>query len=229
MASPVPPVILKASKIHTSTLIFLHGLGDTGMGWAGALNTIRPPNMKIICPTAPIIPVTLNQGFHMPAWYDIMTLDQNDAGKRECMDGVEVSFQNLDGLVEGECMFVPREKIMIGGFSQGGAIALYTTLKSHSRPLAGCIALSAYIPGSAKGDSALPFIGEGDKCRTPILQCHGEDDDMVPVSRGKLTNQILSKYAEDLEFKIFSGMGHEATPKELDVVKEFIRKCTEDK
>ena len=81
--SAVPPVILRASQKHTATLIFLHGLGDTGVGWAGALNTIKPPYMKVICPTASIMPVTLNAGFAMPAWYDILSLDEHDSGKRE--------------------------------------------------------------------------------------------------------------------------------------------------
>jgi len=68
MASLIPPVILKPSGRHTASMIFLHGLGDNGMGWAGALNTIRPAYMKVICPTAPIIPVTINGGMQMPAW-----------------------------------------------------------------------------------------------------------------------------------------------------------------
>ena len=66
----VLPVVLKARTLHTATMIFLHGLGDTGHGWAGILNTIRPDYMKIVCPTAPSIPVSLNNGMVMPAWYE---------------------------------------------------------------------------------------------------------------------------------------------------------------
>ncbi len=227
MASLVPPVILKAAKNHTATLIFLHGLGDTGVGWAGALNTIRPPTMKVICPTAPIIPVTLNAGVQMPAWYDIVSLDENDPKGREDMEGVEVASQNLAGLIEAEARHVPREKILIGGFSQGGAVALYTTLALKDKPIAGCIALSTYIPGSSKGQETLPMIKEGDNISVPILQCHGDADEVVRVERGKETNRILGKYAESLEFKIYEGMGHEGTMEELELVKNFMTKCLE--
>ena len=169
--SAVPPVILRASQKHTATLIFLHGLGDTGVGWAGALNTIKPPYMKVICPTANIMPVTLNAGFAMPAWYDILSLDEHDSGKREDMDGVEEARDTLDGIVNAEAGSVPRNRIMVGGFSQGGAVALYTVLKSCDRPpLAGCIALSTYIPGSAAGQTSLPMMTDGAKVTTPILQ-----------------------------------------------------------
>ena len=169
--SAVPPVILRASQKHTATLIFLHGLGDTGVGWAGALNTIKPPYMKVICPTANIMPVTLNAGFAMPAWYDILSLDEHDSGKREDMDGVEEARDTLSGIVNAEAESVPRNRIMVGGFSQGGAVALYTVLKSCDRPpLAGCIALSSYIPGTAVGQTSLPMMADGAKVITPILQ-----------------------------------------------------------
>ena len=71
MTSRPPSVILNPKSRHTATLIFLHGLGDTGHGWAAAMNSIRPDFLKIVCPTAPSIPVTLNMGMKMPAWYDI--------------------------------------------------------------------------------------------------------------------------------------------------------------
>merc|ERR1712179_150460 len=78
----IPPVVLKAGRAHTATFIFLHGLGDTGMGWAGALNSIKPDYLKVICPTAPMLPVTLNGGASMPAWYDILSLDEKDTTGR---------------------------------------------------------------------------------------------------------------------------------------------------
>ena len=169
--SAVPPVILRASQKHTATLVFLHGLGDTGVGWAGALNTIKPPYMKVICPTASIMPVTLNAGFAMPAWYDILSLDEHDSGKREDMDGVEEARNTLNGIVDAEAQSVPRSRIMVGGFSQGGAVALYTALKACDMPpLAGCIALSTYIPGSAAGQTSLPMMADGERVATPILQ-----------------------------------------------------------
>merc|ERR1712029_1121699 len=106
------------SKKHTATLVFLHGLGDTGFGWAGALNTIRPDFLKVICPTAPNLPVTINGGMEMPAWYDIVSLDEKD-GAREDMDGVDWAVNYLHSLVKGEEeQGLPSDRIMVGGFSQ---------------------------------------------------------------------------------------------------------------
>ena len=114
----IPPVVLKASRNHTATLIFLHGLGDTGMGWAGALNSIKPDYLKVICPTAPMLPVTLNGGASMPAWYDILSLDENDAN-REDMEGVNWAVDFVHDLVKGEAKHgLSPDRVMVGGFSQ---------------------------------------------------------------------------------------------------------------
>ena len=143
------PVVLKARTQHTATMIFLHGLGDTGHGWAAGLNSIRPDYLKIICPTAPSIPVTLNMGFVMPAWYDIRHLSEDRSSTREDLEGVEASTKVLQSLVDMEARELPNggaSRIMIGGFSQGGAIAINTLIK-NKQTLAGCVALSTYVPG----------------------------------------------------------------------------------
>ena len=102
MASRPPSVILNPKSRHTATLIFLHGLGDTGHGWAEAMNSIRPDFLKIVCPTAPSIPVTLNMGMRMPAWYDIRTLDKtDDPSEREDIKGVMESADYLSQLIKG--------------------------------------------------------------------------------------------------------------------------------
>ena len=145
------PVVLKARAIHTATMIFLHGLGDTGHGWAGILNTIRPDYLKIVCPTAPSIPVSLNNGFVMPAWYDIKDISSDNSAIREDMQGVENSTKVLQALIDIEARELTnaggKSRLMIGGFSQGGAIALNAILRSKDK-LAGCAALSTYIPGT---------------------------------------------------------------------------------
>ena len=101
MARRPPPVVVNAKARHTATLIFLHGLGDTGHGWAAGMASIRPDFLKIVCPTAPTIPVTLNSGMHMPAWYDILTLDETETSKREDINGVLESSEYLSKLIKG--------------------------------------------------------------------------------------------------------------------------------
>ncbi len=214
------PVVIKARGQHTATMIFLHGLGDTGHGWAAGLNTIAPSFLKIVCPTAPSIPVTLNQGFVMPAWYDIRNLDPRGED-REDLDGVDKSTKLLEAIIDMEARTVEggRSKVMIGGFSQGGAIAMNAVLRAKE-PLAGLVALSTYIPGDKAPDNM-----EKQSVATPILHCHGEMDGMIPFERGVLTSKILKEFAaKDYSFHGFPNMDHECIPEELDLVKEFINK-----
>ena len=211
----IPPVVLKATAKHTATLIFLHGLGDTGFGWAGALRTIQPAFMKVICPTAPLIPVTVNGGATMPAWYDILTLDPVRQEIREDQAGVDESVKFLHGLVQSEIdnAGLSSERVMVGGFSQGGAVSLVAAL-SWTEPLAGCMALSSYLPGSGR-------ISPGNT-DTPVWQAHGDRDEMVPYKRGQLTAQVLKELMKEHTFLTYKGMGHEGTQEELNDMQEFI-------
>ena len=124
------PVVLKARSQHTATMIFLHGLGDTGHGWAAGLNSIRPDYMKIVCPTAPSIPVTLNQGYKMPAWYDIRHLDDDRSSTREDLDGVEASTKVLQSLGKQHALkSIPSSLQILAAFGYfWGSIRSNTTL-----------------------------------------------------------------------------------------------------
>ena len=114
---------------------------------------------------------------------------------------------------------IPRSRIIIGGFSQGGAIAL-TTLSREPRdqPLAGCMALSTYFPGNK------PATSDDDTAQilTPVLQCHGEDDEMISMERGQLTADLLKTLVKDHTFIKFPYMGHECNEDELIRIKDFI-------
>uniref|UniRef100_T1L506 palmitoyl-protein hydrolase n=1 Tax=Tetranychus urticae TaxID=32264 RepID=T1L506_TETUR len=115
---------------HTATIIFLHGLGDTGHGWAETFAAIKPSYCKLICPTAPAQPVTLNAGMIMPSWFDLMTLTHNGP-------------EDAEGIANKHN--IPAERILLGGFSQGGALSLHTGLR-YSKPLAGILAFSCWLP-----------------------------------------------------------------------------------
>jgi len=118
----VHPTKLPKAK-HTATLIFLHGLGDTGHGWLQMLGDIAAPYVKVICPNAPNQRVTLNAGMVMPSWFDIKSLDLN-AGTDE--KGIKESSAILEKLIEEEIKLgILPSRIAIGGFSQGGSVALY--------------------------------------------------------------------------------------------------------
>ena len=105
---------------------------------------------------------------------------------------------------------------MIGGFSQGGAVALSTLFRGNT-DVAGCLALSTYMPGNKK-----PDLPDGAKIDTPIFQCHGEDDEVISFQRGQLTNDILNSLANNVTFKAMRGMGHENNMEEMEMVTKFM-------
>jgi len=209
------PVILHPRIKQTASMIFLHGVGDTGHSWAQILNTIRPDHLKVICPTAPVIPLTLNMGFRMPAWFDIYSLDKLE--EETDYEGVKSSSEMVLKYVKQEMdKGIPSQKILIGGFSQGATLALYTTL-NFNQTLAGCIALSAYVPESSH--RWLP-----DKITNkdiPFFQAHGELDNILPIHYGSNTSKVLKKFLTNHQYKTYP-IEHEASDREINDVKYFI-------
>ncbi|CAG9771131.1 unnamed protein product [Ceutorhynchus assimilis] len=210
------PVILSATAKHTATLIFLHGLGDTGQGWAQAMHAIRAPFMKVICPTAKTIPVTLNAGFRMPSWFDLKTLDESGPEDEE---GIKTAASEIQLLIEEEVRAgIPANRIVLGGFSQGGALALFTAL-TYPQKLGGIVALSCWLPLRKSFPAAK-------KCPNdiPILQCHGDCDPVVPYKWGQMTASALKTILTHTEFKSYSGLTHSSSEAEMQDVKVFVNK-----
>uniref|UniRef100_A0A8D0J7N0 palmitoyl-protein hydrolase n=1 Tax=Sus scrofa TaxID=9823 RepID=A0A8D0J7N0_PIG len=192
---------------ETAAVIFLHGLGDTGHSWADALSTIRLPHVKYICPHAPRIPVTLNMKMVMPSWFDLMGLSP-DAPEDEA--GIKKAAENIKALIEHEIKNgIPANRIVLGGFSQGGALSLYTAL-TCPHPLAGIVALSCWLPLHR----AFPQAANGSAKDLAILQCHGELDPMVPVRFGALTAEKLRSVVTParVQFKTYPGVMHSSCP-----------------
>ncbi|XP_002732463.1 acyl-protein thioesterase 1-like [Saccoglossus kowalevskii] len=210
------PVVIPAASKHSATVIFLHGLGDTGHGWAAAFASIKSPHIKYVCPTADAIPVSLNAGFRMPSWFDIESLSF-DSKQDEA--GIKASTEKLQQMVaDEESAGIASNRIIIGGFSQGGAVALHSAL-TLAKPLAGVIGLSTWLPlhdqfpGAIKGNT-----------NTPILQCHGTADPMVQFQFGEMTYQNLKAMNCRVEFKQYKGMSHSSCDEEMKDVQEFIDK-----
>ncbi|KAI1848263.1 hypothetical protein JX266_005976 [Neoarthrinium moseri] len=222
----LPPLLFPATKLHTATVIFVHGLGDTGAGWADAVQNWRRRSrldeVKFILPHAPQIPITCNGGMRMPGWYDIVALggSTNDLRRQQDEAGLLVSRAYLSGLIQSEIdAGIPAERIVLGGFSQGGAMALFTGLTGKVK-IGGIVGLSSYLPL----DSRLPeFLSEGNvNEKTPILMCHGSADPIVPTAFGKESSQILTKTGFQVTWKEYPGMGHSACLEELDEVEAFL-------
>ena len=213
--SDIEPVVLAPKGRHTATVIFLHGLGDTGHGWAGGFDEIKEDHIKYVFPTANTIPVTLNGGMPMPSWFDIFTLN---FGGQEDTDGIMKASRKLVSLVEKEEKNgIPSERIVIGGFSQGGAVALHAGIFCGKK-LGGLLALSSWMP---LHDQAL-------KVKTPpefsILQCHGQVDPIVRFTYGKMTADLLSDKMKCPKhvFKIYPNLAHSSSISEMQDVKAFL-------
>uniref|UniRef100_A0A171B407 palmitoyl-protein hydrolase n=1 Tax=Triatoma infestans TaxID=30076 RepID=A0A171B407_TRIIF len=210
------PVVIAATAKHTATIIFLHGLGDTGHGWASAISAIRPPFAKVICPTAPTIPVTLNSGFRMPSWFDLRSLD---ASANEDEAGIKKAAEDIHAMIQAEeTAGISAERIVIGGFSQGGALALYSAF-TYPNPLGGVMALSCWLPLHKQ----FPAAAIANKA-TPIVQCHGDCDPLVPYKWGQMTASLLKQFSTNTEFKTFKGLGHSSNDEEMAFLKTFVER-----
>jgi predicted esterase len=212
-----PLIIPASSSTAKATMIFLHGLGDSGHGWANAMKYIssKLPFIKFILPHAPSRPVTINGGAVMPAWYDIYSLNL-----REHRDDKKGIIQSRDSLLK----LIGEEKrsgqtVFVGGFSQGAVIALLAGLSCDS--LAGIVSLSGYF--------ALKDEQISNK-KSPVFMAHGTEDLVINHEWGKNSAEILRGMGISVEFKSYS-IGHEAVLDELDDVVKFIQRIisTEDR
>ncbi|XP_074641809.1 acyl-protein thioesterase 1-like [Tubulanus polymorphus] len=205
--------IISPTARHTASFIFLHGLGDNGHGWKSQFEEIRKPHIKYIFPHAPTKPVSLNFGMQMPSWFDIRSLDFNG---EEDEDGIKSSSNNLNKLIEAEVNSgIESSRIIIGGFSQGGAVAVYCSVNSE-KILGGCIGLSTFMP--------LHKSFQGIKHNMPIFLAHGTSDPVVNFRFGEMTRDLLKSCCNDLTWKSYDGVGHSSCPKEMNDVKDFIDK-----
>eukprot|EP00697_Spironema_sp_BW2_P005787 gnl/Spiro4/18073_TR9654_c1_g1_i1.p1 gnl/Spiro4/18073_TR9654_c1_g1~~gnl/Spiro4/18073_TR9654_c1_g1_i1.p1 ORF type:complete len:268 (+),score=50.47 gnl/Spiro4/18073_TR9654_c1_g1_i1:32-805(+) len=218
-----PPVVLQPKTAKCSgTVIFMHGLGDRGASWASCWAELHDkiPHVRFICPTAPERPVTLNMGMVMPAWYDLSGLSSRE---NERCDGIEQSRATIEALIESEKRAgVPSNRIVLAGFSQGGAMALYCGLQ-FAQQLAGVLAMSSYLPRP----TALTAIVQQHKTnlQTPVLMCHGDWDQVVQLAWARTSLASLQKMGvQRAELKVYPNMQHEANDAELRDALAFLNK-----
>eukprot|EP00238_Polyblepharides_amylifera_P010622 CAMPEP_0196579934 /NCGR_PEP_ID=MMETSP1081-20130531/25815_1 /TAXON_ID=36882 /ORGANISM="Pyramimonas amylifera, Strain CCMP720" /LENGTH=255 /DNA_ID=CAMNT_0041899659 /DNA_START=358 /DNA_END=1125 /DNA_ORIENTATION=+ len=199
-------------------MIFLHGLGDTGHGWAQGISGMGLKGLKVVCPTAPTQPVTLNGGLPMPAWFDLPPMGPQLLSQID-WKGVEASIKYTHALIDEEVKSgVKPENIILGGFSQGGSIAIRAALQ-YPKTLAGAVVLSSFVgPTDDLQVSKLPPAN----IKMKMFWGHGETDPMVPMMFGQMGAQALKQLGVALEWKSYSGLGHSSSPEEMRDVKKFI-------
>jgi len=206
---------------QSACIVLSHGLGDTAEGWADVAEHLasKMPYIKFILPTAPTQPVSMNGGFPMPSWYDITGLDERS---NENCEGISESKNTILQLLQAEhSRGLPYSRMMLAGFSQGGALSLFVGLQMPSvqQKLAGIVAMSGYLPG-AKQFNLTPGLEE-----TPVLHAHGTADPVVRFELAQKSKEFLKeKGVTNYEVKSYAGMVHSACPEEIEDIRAFIER-----
>lgn len=211
------PMILEPPAEANASVIWLHGLGASADDFAGLATELQlgaNHGLRFILPNAPTRPVTVNNGVAMPAWYDIGGMD---ISATEDAYGLESSREQIDSLVAGESeRGIASKRIMIGGFSQGGALALHVGLR-YAEPLAGIIALSAYLPLHDRlQEEATPANRQ-----TPIFMAHGNADPVVAPELGAGSRDYLIGQGYDVTWQSYA-MAHEVVAAELTAIRDWM-------
>ena len=198
----------------TATIIILHGLGADANDFVPVarefdLASVGP--VRFIFPNSPTRPVTINGGYVMPAWYDILSSNLGvDGHKLEDDTGLRESQALLDTLIEREkARGIPASRIVLGGFSQGCAMTFMTGLR-HSERLAGLMGMSGYLPLAGK----LAAERHPANADVPIFQAHGNADTVIPIARAIATRDALIAAGYPVEWHTYS-MPHSVCPQEI--------------
>jgi len=217
MTPVLPHVQIDTAPKPTAAVIWLHGLGADGNDFAGLvpeLDLSGCPAMRFVFPHAPSMPVTVNGGYVMPAWYDIRGTDllsrQDDAG-------IRASELAIRALIEREiARGIPASRIVLAGFSQGCAMALHTGLR-YPHTLAGILALSGYLP------LAETFAAECSQANahTPIFMAHGNQDPVVIPARGEASRDLLTGLGYAVQWHSYP-MPHSLHPQEIVDIASFL-------
>jgi phospholipase/carboxylesterase len=215
--TPLERITVEPKNKANACVIWLHGLGDSGAGFAPVVPELGLPKhhqIRFVFPHAPEQAVTINQGYVMRAWYDIKSMDLHH---RADMAGVLESESAVCRLIQEQIdNGIPASKIVLAGFSQGGVISLFTGLR-YGQALAGIMALSCYLPTSDKLPEKLSDANKA----TPILQHHGEQDDVVPMTAGKKAHQLLQAKGYTSQWKSYA-MPHSVLPEQLKDIASWL-------
>jgi phospholipase/carboxylesterase len=200
-----------------AAVIWLHGLGADGHDFEAIVPELVPrgsKNWRFVFPNAPIRPVTINGGMPMRAWYDILALDRK--GTEDASGFMDTDRAIRELIAREVARGIPATRIVLAGFSQGGAVSLYTAPRL-GEALAGVIALSCYLPRE------VTFAAERTPAndRTPIFMAHGQGDPMIPIMLGLKSRDFLLKEGYPVEWHDYP-MTHSVCPEEVADIRNFL-------
>ena len=212
-------IILDPPTDATACVIWMHGLGADGNDFVPVVRELNLPknhSVRFVFPNAPTMPVTINNGHIMPAWYDIIGADlQNRADEA----GVRRSQAEINDIIADQrAQGIASEKIVLAGFSQGGVIALQTALR-HPEKFAGVLALSTYL---ACADT-LGSEGTVANHKTPIFYAHGTGDPVIPLALAKQSRAKLENHGHSVRWHEYP-MPHSVCAQEVEDIAKFLKK-----
>ena len=212
-------VIIEPENEHKASVIWLHGLGADGHDFESIvpeLNLSGDLGIRFIFPNAPVRPVTINGGMSMRAWYDIKSPNLREL---EDVDSITESHELITRYINAEIeKGISANKIILAGFSQGGAITLYTGLR-YPENLAGLLALSTYLPVP---DQLEKEASKNSKA-IPIMMAHGIADPVIPVEQGRASCQTLKGLDYEVDWHEYM-MQHAVCLEEINAIATWIKK-----
>jgi len=209
MSETLPAIEIETKRKPSHAVIWLHGLGADGNDFVPVVKELKLPplGIRFVFPHAPMRPVTINGGFVMRAWYDIayqeLAFKEDERGLRESQKLIE------ELIVRENTRGIPSSRIVLAGFSQGGVLALQTGLR-QSKPLAGLMALSSYLPMSPMVEVERNAASNS----VPIFMGHGITDNIVPLALGRMSRDTLIKLGYEVDWHQYT-MPHSVCPEEL--------------
>ncbi|MFC3606300.1 alpha/beta hydrolase [Stutzerimonas tarimensis] len=212
------PLILEPAHPADACVIWLHGLGANRYDFQSVAEYLqqRLPSTRFVLPQAPTQPVTINGGWAMPSWYDIIAL----TAKRDIDENqLERSSQTVVALIEAQrALGIDPGRIVLAGFSQGGAVVLHSAFLRWRGPLGGVLALSTYAPTFPDQLSL-----SDDQRACPVLCLHGRDDDVVLPAMGRAAYECLAASGADVTWKDYP-MRHEVRPEQIQDIAQWLGK-----
>lgn len=207
-------VTVNQSNSPLATVLWLHGLGADGHDFEPVVQMLNLPHIKFILPHAPYRPVTLNNGYEMRAWYDIFGLQSESIQDEAGINNMQLT---INAMIEAEiARGIPSQRILLAGFSQGGAMALHTATR-FDQPLAGVLALSTYLPLK----SQLKEKQHPANQQLPIWMAHGRQDSVITLATAQSSRQTLEAAGYAVEWHEYD-MPHSVCEAEIDDIRQFL-------
>jgi phospholipase/carboxylesterase len=209
------PVEIETGPNPVATILLMHGLGADGNDFvpiANELDLSAVGPVRFVFPNAPVMPVTINGGYRMPAWYDILGPGQpeDEAGLRRSQAAIEAL------IAKEKARGIPARRMVLAGFSQGCAMTFMTALR-HPERLAGIVGLSGYLPLAA----TVPAERNEANQRTPIFQAHGRRDGVIPIARAAASRDALEALGYNVEWHEYP-MEHSVCLEEIADLNRFL-------